>query len=133
MFHNDQQSCRAIRVMLRAVGMEDYWTASGPTEAAVQLCQTRAGALSGKVALLQVAFYLWEGDGDMTPTRLLLGIDREAMALLWSLMVAAAQGKDAVDTWIATTERRIAARGAETAKQKQARHDARGAEAMDAS
>lgn len=127
MFRDEAQQAHAIRVLLSSVpGMERYWTESGPTAAAVELCQARGGGLSGgEAALLLAAFDLWNGEGNVTLARL-LEVGGDATETLWALLLSTSMGYEQIDAWIATTEPVVAARRRETPEQKLARFRARG-------
>jgi hypothetical protein len=46
MFRDDAQTFSAVMVLLHSVRLERLWTASGPTNEAVELAEKRGGPMS---------------------------------------------------------------------------------------
>ncbi len=127
MFRDDDQLAAAIGVLLSsAPRMGRFWTKSGPTPEAVDLCAARGGPLSpAEGALLLAAFDLWNGEGGITLARL-LDVGGDPLETLGSLLATMTRGYEAIDEWIATTQATITARRNETPEQKLARFRSRG-------
>ena len=101
MFRDDRQSCDAVRVLLGSVKLEPLWTAAGPTDEALKLLEQRGGAMShGEQLMLLVAFDFWNGKGKAELSELLSVLDGDRMRLVASLMIATAEGSEAVDRWL---------------------------------
>jgi hypothetical protein len=105
-FRDKQQTCEAIRVLLRREGLHELWTLNGPSSDVTTLVDR--GALSTfarhqRVVIL-AAFALWGGEEDASVLPLLdvLLPSRTSTARL--LLIARAQGPAAVDRWLHTYE-----------------------------
>lgn len=115
MFRNDQQIARAARVLCgRLPRLRDAWTEEGPSSEALALMEANGGPLSsGERAMLLAAFTFWNGardektgQGRLAFVDVLDALDGEHMRCLAELMIAAADGADAVDAWLRTWQLR---------------------------
>ena len=103
MFQTEAQTHAAIRTLLDTIpGLGRYWTATGPTDEAARVVEQGGGALSsGEALLVRVGFALWNGHGRADFGRMLATLSPEVLTALGSLLVAMAQGSEAIDGWIA--------------------------------
>lgn len=101
MFRDDAQISSAVLVLLHSVQLERLWTAAGPTNEAVELADKRGGPMShGEALIVLVAFDFWNGHGHARLDELLAVLDPDRIRLVATLMIAAAEGGEAVDRWL---------------------------------
>jgi hypothetical protein len=102
MFRDDAQAARAIRLLLARLGVEELWSETGPTaRAALLRYEDDATLPSGTRALVLAAFSLWSiAPGGVPLGDVVRALDPEICRCLCSLIVAYAEGEDAVDAWI---------------------------------
>jgi hypothetical protein len=102
MFRDDQQACRAIRVLLGSVfrDVDALWPETGPTP--LSLRYLKASPLShGEYLMLQVAFDFWNGHGGAKFADLISVLDQRPLVFVCELATAVPNGPDAVDAWVA--------------------------------
>ncbi len=102
MFRDDNQASRAIATLLFSLpALRTFWTATGPTPAALELLEHDGGPLSsGERVLLLAAFALWNGDRKLALADVVEHLDGEPVETMCSLIVAMKRGAAAVDEWI---------------------------------
>lgn len=99
MFKDQVQRAVVCNVLMKLSGVGgEWWTPDGPTRAAATLL-ARPRTLDREAAtLLQLAADIWHGRG-------LLVLDPIHRAAAGSLLIALAQGTEAIDGWIGTWAR----------------------------
>lgn len=103
MFRDDAQTNRAICAMLRAGSVIGYWTDSGPTDRGVAALKSSSLSRGGAL-LIRVAFDLFNRKGKADLGSMLNAFDRRNMRNVLTLVLAAEEGPEAVDRWIAALE-----------------------------
>jgi hypothetical protein len=99
MFSNRVQVAQVCRVLTTGISKAALFTANGPTQAALaaRASTTLAG---GDRALLELAFWFWEGGKSPRLSSLLELLDRTRLRLLGSLLMSLAEGAPAIERWI---------------------------------
>lgn len=117
-FRDDAQASRAIQCLLGSAGLGHLWTTSdGPGPHARDLMRSR-DVPETETLLLSAAFDLRNNTGHAHLDRLLLVLDRARLRDLATLLLAVADGPDAVDGWLAGS-----GEAARIAAEAQAAHD----------
>jgi hypothetical protein len=98
MFRDTQQIAAALRVLLQPVHLSRLWLDDRPTPEASEL-RTAADSASERV-MLCAAWDLWNGSGGLSLDRMLNVLDANNTLRLCTLIMAAATGAAAVDSWI---------------------------------
>ncbi len=99
MFSNRVQVAQVCRVLTAGITTQTLWTSAGPTDAAQSL-RDDAGLHGGDRALLEVAFWLWDGDQSPRIAAVVELVDRTRLRLVGSLIVALADGSAAIERWV---------------------------------
>lgn len=86
--------------LCQRVGLEDYWTAEGPTQQAVDVVRTNRALPDWQEVVLKSAWGIWNHSGTVPVGRTLRRIGPEGLRQLGSLLVALADGAPAVDRWL---------------------------------
>ena len=101
MFTNRVQVAQVCRVLTRGVAREPLFGASGPSHAALALrAQPPSSVSGGDRALLELAFWFWEGGTSPRVATLLELMDRTQLRMLGTLWLALADGQAAIERWI---------------------------------
>lgn len=101
MFSNRVQVAQVCRVLTRGIAREPLFSAQGPTDAGLSLRSDAAASLhGGDRALLELAFWFWEGGQSPRVASLLELVDRTRLRTLGSLLIALADGADAIERWL---------------------------------
>ena len=101
MFSNRVQVAQVCRVLTRGIAREPLFSAQGPTDAGLSLRVDAASNLQGgDRALLELAFWFWEGGQSPRVASLLELVDRTRLRTLGSLLIALADGADAIERWV---------------------------------
>lgn len=90
MWRSERDRCAAVQRLLAAHhGLTGLWTATGPTDFAVELLEAGGGYLSsGERLLLRAAFDLWNGHGKVTVDELLSTLDAPTLRAVCAAMLA---------------------------------------------
>lgn len=104
MFRDDRQAVRALRALLATIDFESLWNEQGPTPCAVALLDAEDAVLGrSERALLRVCFLLWDGrKGGVRVEKLVALLDAGPMEALCSMLLAAKNGPQALDAWVAS-------------------------------
>jgi hypothetical protein len=90
--------CRALT---NGFGQEALFTGTGPTVAARELHEQPGSAMTGgDRALLELAFWLWEGGKGPRVAALVELLDRTRLRSVGALLIALADGGAAVERWL---------------------------------
>lgn len=101
MFSNRVQVAQVCRVLTLSITPEPLFTHKGPSDAALALRAASGSALSGgDRALLELAFWFWDGGSGPRLAPLLELVDRTRLRMLGSLLLALADGAGAIERWI---------------------------------
>lgn len=107
MFRDEQQTSRALRVLLTPMRLGHLWTDEGPTDGAVELLSQDGGAFSsGERTMILVAWAIWSGHAPTLRFDALLGLDNTNTEALCSLLVVMTHDEAAIEAWIARPEAR---------------------------
>lgn len=99
MFSNRVQVAQVCRVLTAGIGSRAFFTQKGPTEAA-QAAKASSSLAGGDRALLELAFWLWDGGKSPRLSQLVELLDRTRLRLVGSLLIALADGAQAIERWI---------------------------------
>jgi hypothetical protein len=100
MFRNDKQRAAVCRAVCNHAGL-NLWTDNGPTERAKALLTQNGGPMStGERIMFLAAWALWNGHGSVLFADVIERLDGPNLECLGSLLVALAQGVDALDAWL---------------------------------
>jgi hypothetical protein len=101
MFSNRMQVAQVCRALTNGLGEEPLFGASGPTVVARQLHEQAGSAMTGgDRALLDLAFWLWEGGTSPRVGALIELLDRTRLRSVGALLIALADGGAAVERWL---------------------------------
>jgi hypothetical protein len=101
MFRDDRQMHRALTVLCERAHLRGYWTAEGPTDAALGALE-RGELSSGELLILRAAFDLFNGTGGAPLGRLVNVLDGASAEALFGLTLAFCHSDSSkVDAWIA--------------------------------
>lgn len=107
MIRSDAQTCRALRVLLARVGLDDLWNNEGPTDRAVELLEAGAAALSPEQrTIFRAAWAIWSRSGSL-PFADVLRLDPELLEVLCSLVVVLRRDGATVESWIESSDARL--------------------------
>ena len=108
MFSSEAQLSRVCRAFCARARLSYLWTDEGPTTEARHLAECDGGFLSsGERLLLLVAWSLWSGCSHVTVGEVFFNLDSNSLTMLGKLMIAGAQGPEAIDAWLAEAEQMI--------------------------
>lgn len=100
-WRDDHQRARACHALLGLVGKGDLWTPMGPTPTAIEYWRADGGPLSsGERVVFLLAWAAWNGGGGLPVDALLASLSPRILVAVGHLLVAYAQGADAIDEWI---------------------------------
>ncbi len=106
MVRDDAQLSRMCWALLATVRLERLWNDDGPTAEASDLLAADGGPLSsGERIVLLAAWAFWNGAGGVTLADVITHLDGDRMEALGVLMMAFAQGADAIDGWLVEYDR----------------------------
>jgi hypothetical protein len=101
MFSNRVQVAQVCRVLTRGIAREALFDRQGPTDAGRALFADAGHELrGGDRALLELAFWFWEGGQSPRIASLLELVDRSRLRTLGTLLLALADGADAIERWV---------------------------------
>lgn len=99
-FRDDEQRARACVALCACVNLRGAWTLDGPAPLALAVAEGRAPLSSGEALLVRVAWAFWNGEHGPTLADLVGVLDPRRMNVVASLLVAHADGADAIDAWL---------------------------------
>jgi hypothetical protein len=106
MIRTDAQTCRALRVLLARVNLEDLWNNEGPTERAVELMEAGGAALAPVPrTMFLAAWSIWSRVGSL-PFAEVVRLDASQLEEVCSLLVALTRDGATVEAWIENAEAR---------------------------
>jgi hypothetical protein len=106
MIRSDAQTCRALRVLLARVSLDDLWNNEGPTDRAVELLEAGATALSPEQkTIFRAAWAIWSRSGPL-PFVDVLRLDPGHLEALCSLVVVLTRDGATVESWIESSDAR---------------------------
>jgi hypothetical protein len=101
MFSNRLQVAQVCRTLTYGIAPQALFTPAGPSEAAQALRQAEVSALpGGDRALLELAFWLWEGGQSPRMGAVIELVDRTRLRMVGTLLVALSEGAAAIDRWL---------------------------------
>ncbi len=100
MFSNRGQVAQVCRVLTASIASEPLFTQTGPSPRANELRDGALGLTGGDRALLDLAFWLWEGGQGPRLAAVVELVDRPQLRLVGTLFVALADGASAIDRWL---------------------------------
>lgn len=99
---NRRLLARVCDVLLTSSGLEGYWDDTGPSPLAAEQRATPSDELtSSQRMVLEFAWTLWSGEGELKVADLLQETDDGALVKLGTLLVGAAYGERGVSDWLA--------------------------------
>ncbi|HEX2677526.1 MAG TPA: hypothetical protein VHM19_12820 [Polyangiales bacterium] len=90
---------QVCRVLTTGIAKQPLFGAAGPSELAQEL-RSAPGTSGGDRALLELAFWLWEGGVSPRVSGLVELLDRTRLRLVGSLLIALADGSGAIERWL---------------------------------
>jgi hypothetical protein len=111
MLEGDQQA-RVCMTLCRRAGKPTWWTSQGPTYEAEDTRDGKAALSNGEECLLLMAWSVWNQNAGerLTMDRVLRVLDNDNTSTVGSLLMALAEGSDAVERWLVDQKRQIAER-----------------------
>ena len=101
MFRSEAQQARVCRALCERARLDGMWTEAGPTQAAIALLDVNGGPLSsGERIVLLAAWAVWNSDDGCRFADVLYRLDGPNLRALGTLMLAVADGGQAIDEWI---------------------------------
>jgi hypothetical protein len=100
MFRSNRQMADACRVLLAPIGLAHLWRGDRPHNELFEVLQQRLKS-SGELALVAMTLDIFNGQGKATVGDLVHRLDSDHIRRVGTLLVAIADGPEAVDRWIA--------------------------------